>query len=326
MKRTIAILLALLLGLSLLAACGNEKQQPDAPDDLPAQGEPVQFERFTLTLEGGWMFYEKFGGDITLKLGGADAKIEMVLSSYASKDTSPQGRVDKLLADRAEAVQAEETVTYGDLEYFVVDNTAASNGSLYLVTAQDHTMLDKTWGEEPYVLEIRLVGATLKQAAPVLETIKLNAERLEITHEWPESEDVDLEHVSFTAKGGWYLYDKFDRPYSSSTKGKLKNDKLRPTATYMDISESRKSPQYQVEDEYGVRFMNKDAVRKDNVTINGIEWLVMESAQWKKTILITSWRPGLLMDQDGSIIVEIRDVGIDGAKPVLESIRLVADY
>ena len=322
MKRTIAMLLAMLLGLSLLAGCGG-KDDPENPDALKT-GEPIQFECYSLVLEGGWMFYEK-SSDVTLKLGDAESKIEMVLSNNAYKDLTPQVRLDKLLADHEEAVQG-ENVTYGDLEYFVVDNTAANYGTLYLVTSQERTMTDKTWGEEPYVLEIKLIGATLEQAAPVLETIKLNAEKLEISHEWPATEDVALEHLTYTAKSDWYLYEKFDRPYSSATKGKLKNDKLRPSATYMEIKEERKSPKYQVEDDYGVRFLNKDAEQKDNVTINGIEWLVMESAQWKKTILITSWRPGLLMDQDGSIVVEIRDVGIDGARPVLETIKLTAEY
>jgi len=92
----------------------------------------------------------------------------------------------------------------------------------------------------------------------------------------------------------------------------------------MEISEGSRSPKYEIEDDYGIRFMNKEAVQADNVTINGIEWLVMETSN--KVILVTSWRPGLLVDQDGCIKVEIRDVGIDGAMPVLETIRLTAEY
>ena len=325
MKRTLALLLALLLGLSLLAGCGKDKPtDPDTPD-VPANGEPIQFQYFSLTLEGGWIFYEN-SSDVKLKLGDDKSKVEMELSSYASKNLTPQVRLDKLLENHEDAVQAEETVTYGDIEYFVVDNTAAQYGHLYLISAQERTIIDKTWGEEPYVLEIELDGATLEQAAPVLETIKINPEKLEISHEWPESENVEMEHLTYTATGGWYLYNKFDKPFGRNTKGELKNDKLRPTATYMDIKSESRSPQYQIENDYGVRFMNKDAVQKDNVTINGIEWLVMEDAGKNKTILITSWRPGLLMDQDGSIVVEIRDVGIDGARPVLDTIKLTAEY
>ena len=193
MKRTIAMLLALLLGLSLLAGCSKEKE-PDAPD-VPAKGESIQFECYSLVLEGNWMFYEK-SSDITLKLGDADSKIKMTFSNNTYKELTPQVRVDKLLEIHKKAVQG-ENVTYGDLEYFLVDNTAENYGCLYLVTSKERTIIDKTWGEGPYVLEIKLDGATLEQAAPVLETIKLNAEKLEITHEWPETEDVEISNQFF---------------------------------------------------------------------------------------------------------------------------------
>ena len=315
MKRTIAMLLALLLGLSLLAGCGKDKpEDPDQPG-TPAGAGGKLLEDTCLTCEeaGGWVFYERSSG-LTLKLGGIDSKIEMELSDYTR--STPQERIDAQLKWYDNAAQAKENVTYNGIEYFVIEKT--DNKGFVLVSNR---------GEDDIcTLQVDIKGATLEQAAPALETVKLRGEEVEITYEWPETEDVEMEHLTYTAKGNWYLYDKFDRPYNKATKGKLKNDKLRPSATYMEIKEESKSPQYQVEDDYGVRFLNKDAVQKDNVTINGIEWLVMESAQWNKTILVTSWRPGLLTDQAGSIVVEIRDVGIDGARPVLETIKLTAEY
>jgi len=313
MKKTTAMLLAMLLGLSLLAGCGG-KEEPEKPDTPTGAGAKL-LEDTCLTCDeaGGWVFYERSSG-LTLKFGDIDSKIEMELSDYTR--STPQERIDAQLKWYDNSARAEENVTYNGIEYFVLQK--ADNKGFVLISNR---------GEgDICTLQIDIKGATLDQAAPVLETIKLRDEEAEITHEWPETEDVEMEHLTYTAKGNWYLYDKFDRPYNKATKGKLKNDKLRPSATYMEIKEESKSPQYQAEDDYGVRFLNKDAAQKDNVTINGIEWLVMESAQWSKTILITSWRPGLLADQAGSIVVEIRDVGIDGARPVLETIKLTAEY
>ena len=315
MKRTIAMLLALLLGLSLLAGCGSkdDPDNPDTPDNPKAGGRLLEDTYITCNEAGGWLFYERSSG-LTLKLGDIDSKAELKLEYYSS--STPQERIDNQLNWYDDSVQSTETVTYNGIEYFPI------------VLAEDRGfVLVSNKGEDDIcTLQITVKGATRSQAEPVLETVKLRDKEVEITHEWPESEDVEMEHLTYTAKSGWYLYDKFDRPYNRATNGKLKNDKLRPSATHMEIKEESKSPQYQVEDDYGVRFMNKDAVQKGNVTINGIEWLVMESAQWNRTILITSWRPGLLMDQDGSIVVEIRDVGIDGAKPILETIKLTAEY
>ena len=315
MKRTIAILLALLLALSLLAACGKDKpEDPDTPDTpVNAGGKLLEDTCLTCNEAGGWVFYERSSG-LTLKLGGIDAKVEMELNDYTR--STPEERIESQLKWYDNSVQAEENVTYNGIEYFVLEK---ADGKGFVLISNK--------GEgDVCTLQVDIKGATLEQAAPVLDTVKLRAEEVEITHEWPETENVEMEHLTYTAKGNWYLYDKFDRPYSSSMKGKLKNDKLRPSATYMEIKEERKSPQYQVEDDYGIRFLNKDAVQKDNVTIAGIEWLVMESAQWNKTFLVTSWRPGLLADQDGSIVVEIRDVGIDGARPILDTIKLTAEY
>jgi len=310
MRRTIAVLLALLLGLSLLAACGKEKDP-----EVPAQARGSLLEDTCLTCDeaGDWVFYERSSG-LTLKLGGIESKVEMELNAYTR--ATPEERIESQLNWYDNSVQAEENVTYNGIEYFVIEK--ADGKGFVLVSNKGEGDL--------CALQIDIKGTTLEQAAPVLDTVKLRGEEAEIKHEFPETEAVELKHLTYTAKGGWYLYDKFDRPYNSATKGKLKNDKLRPNATYMEIKEGSRSPQYEIEDDYGIRFLNKEAVRKDNVTINGIEWLVMEDAQWNKTFLVTSWRPGLLMDQDGNITVEIRDVDIDGAMPVLETIKLVAEY
>jgi len=310
MKRAIAVLLALLLGLSLLAGCGKEKD-PDVPAE--AGGSLLEDTCLTCNEAGGWLFYKRSSG-LTLKLGDIDSKIEMELKDYTR--STPEDRIESQLSWYDDSVQAEENVTYNGIEYFVIEK--AENKGFVLISKR---------GEgDICTLQVDIKGATLEQAAPVLETVKLRGEEVEITHEWPESEDVAMEHLTYTAKGGWYLYNKFDEPYSSSMKGELQNDKLRPSATYMKISEGSRSPQYEVEDNYGIRFLNKAAVQKDNVTINGIEWLVMEDSDRDKIFLVTSWRPGLLLDQDGNITVEIRNVGIEGARPVLETIKLTAEY
>ena len=313
MKRTIALLLALILGLSLLAGCGaKDPETPDNPDDpgTPA-GKLIKDKYFTLNEAEGWVFYER-SGSLVLKHGDPkDSKIKMDIQSATL--VTVQDKLDSTL--KAEGAVQGENLTYAGIEYLVVER--AERGEITLITAEAKPVADKD-DTLDLVLSIALSGATIEQAAPVLETLKINAAVAEIKQEFPENDPVDNDHFSYTATGGWHLYNKFDRPYSALTPGELRSNEFFPSA-YMEISWVFTEPDKAIET---INFAFSKSIKRDDVTIAGITYTVyadepgLGDKAAANTFLVAPVPSG------GTIKIRIQSVGAEGAMPVLETIKL----
>jgi hypothetical protein len=269
-----------------------------------ASGELVEYDYFTLNLEGGWIFYRRSGG-IELRYESPDSNKEMFINVNTNRPP------DEILAgtlDKDGAIQG-GNMTFGGVEYFVVE--LPERDRIFLISTKTLKIYDPGWDEdaEP-AFEITLDYATIEQAKPVLETLIMRNEITELVQEWPATEEVETEWFSFTAKDGWYLYKKFNEPYSIS---KL-NDLCHDDYGYIWISYSVSTAGYIVTDH--IPFANS-VEQQDNVTIGGIEYMVLEGSF--STWLVTTRGPELTPDEGGSITIELRGVAIDKARPVLET-------
>lgn len=317
MKKVLAVLFVLLLGLSLLAACGNEKNTDGTnTSGTPAKGERLKYEYFSFEEgAGGWMFWENSGGIELQNKGIEDAVI--TINAITNGDKTPAQRMEDYLAKNENNVQA-DTVTYSNIEYLAAINAAQQ--TTYLLTVQAAPLAGDSLAKE-CILEITIEKASLNQAAAILETLQINSEPYDYAaaYTWPESEDVELEYLTYTAKDGWYLYNKFDKPNNWRTSGELCNDDLDYTAVYMEFSVS--DIQTVNEEIERIKFAYTDATQGENVTIAGITYVQMEDeyAIW----LLTTDAPAFDPDTGGSITIRIdAESGIEGAKSVLETIKI----
>jgi len=318
MKRTLAILLALLLGLSLLAGCGKEKpEDPDNPGNadnpnVPAQGEPYQFEYYSFMLTDGWYFYDK-SASVELRNDGIEgASMKLYIYSGTAEE-----KMENNLAYNEGVIQ-EENVTLGDIEYIV--GTVESVNRIYLDSVETFTMVDEKWNsEKQYGVDVLLTKATIEQAAPVLETIEVNDKILEIKHEFPETQEVDSERFSYTASGGWYLYNQFDRPYLGSTKGELKKD-ASGVSPYMWVSYALGSIESTVERNVTTMKVSPEG---ETIDVNGVAWLVLSNEDGKTLILLSTGGPALDMEQKaGALSVRLSNSSVEEAMPILETLKL----
>ena len=97
---------------------------------------------------------------------------------------------------------------------------------------------------------------------------------------------------------------------------------VKPDYTYlgdynaqMEIEISTWTPQYSVES----LLENDDAVQVDNVTINGVEYMVVEYESLNKIWLFTSRGTVLEPEERSSIKITLENCGIEAAKPLLET-------
>jgi len=317
MKKLLAITLAMLFGLVLFAGCGaKDPVDPgstgstgDTGEPDPVTIEPLQYEYFSFLPVGDWFFYEKVSG-VKMKIGDVDSNVEMTITDYTSQDS--QAVVERRLNSFKDAVQG-ENVTFNGIEYFVVDDSAKVNGDIFLLSNRSE---DDLCG-----LEIVLHGATIEQAAPLLETLKINDAEIEIVHEWPESEAVETKYVTYTVQGGWYLYNKFDQPYANATPEQMRNDAFGDFGAELWISYSPGT----MTDNLDVfsSFLEVEPLN-DNVTINGIEYLQFANEDGL-TVLATTNGPALDMDKYGIIEIRIEDCSVADAMPVLETIVIKAN-
>jgi hypothetical protein len=302
-KKSIALLLALILGMSLLAGCGAKDPGTSSP-----AGEPLKLKFYSLILANDWIFYSN-SAYLSLKLGNPESNVKMDISS-ATLVTADKQLEDSLKKDGS--VQG-KNLTYANIEFFVVERTERKE--ITLITAKAHPVkdADKTLD---LVLRIELSGATLEQAEPVLKSLKINEETFAVVHTWPESEFVDLAHFSYTVKGGWYLHKKFEEPYSPSMQGRLKQDK---PLSYMEIDWYSSTPDKVIDI---INHAFASCIKRDDVTIAGITYEVYASDAGLGDVVARNTFLVAPIDSGGTIRINISSVGAEGAMSVLETIKL----
>ena len=117
---------------------------------------------------------------------------------------------------------------------------------------------------------------------------------------------IDEDYFSYAEAGGWYVDP--DRTYQ------LQNDGLGATSDYMDIKWKMMEPERLIEENILRAF--SDAERKDDVTVAGITYAVLESRYI--TFLVAPLKDA----SKGSLEIRIHDASVEDAMPVLESIQL----
>ena len=117
---------------------------------------------------------------------------------------------------------------------------------------------------------------------------------------------IDEDYFSYAEAGGWHVDP--DGTYS------LQNDGLGVTPDYMDISWKMLEPERLIAE--NILFAFSDAQRGDDVTVAGITYAVLESEH--TTFLVAP----LLDASKGSIEIRLHGVGVEGAAPVLETVKL----
>ena len=161
MKKTIAILLAMLLGLSLFAGCGKEKAEPEDETGF------VELEFVKYKPMGGW--YLRYEDD--------DEPYELVTDdpedgyiTFRSSDWSPNETLEDMKETYPDGVQ-KANVKINGIEYLVWDNNNDEWGNDTIVLIA--SLGSKLKADDDGNLEIDISYATLEQAMPVLETVKL---------------------------------------------------------------------------------------------------------------------------------------------------------
>jgi predicted small lipoprotein YifL len=193
MKRTLAILLALLLGLSLLAGCGKEptetpdndtgtaapadETQDETPEETEAPGDGrLQTEG---TVDAGFLTFELAGGwylSIISAMGSYNLNIDADgIAKNASllfekrEYSTPKEALDGMLRMFTTSVQKDDVVING-VKYLVLAFSAdRDDDQRWLVTSMGPELKE----DERGTILINLFACTQADAMPVLETVKI---------------------------------------------------------------------------------------------------------------------------------------------------------
>ena len=124
--------------------------------------------------------------------------------------------------------------------------------------------------------------------------------------EAPGPQTIDEDYFSYAEAGGWTVDP--DGTYE------LQNDTLGATSDYMNIKWKMMEPEELIEK--NILFAFSDAVPKDDVTVAGVTYKVMESKY--VTFLVAPLKDA----SKGSVEIRIHDASIEDAMPVLETVKL----
>ena len=162
MKKSIALSLVLIFGISLLIGCGSNKD-----NGSKNSAETIQLEYYSFALVKGWYLNDLVGSS------GCDVKNETLtgevkLGVHAIK--KPEEILPSIL-NQFEGNKQVDNVTIGGIEYFMVVNEERNTIDL---------LETKKGANAIAVFMHRLNNVSLEQATPLIETLKMNSEALEM--------------------------------------------------------------------------------------------------------------------------------------------------
>ena len=137
------------------------------------------------------------------------------------------------------------------------------------------------------------------------------------TTETPESNVVEKDFIKVTLAAGWEVYEERTTDTTIVITKADSDEFFKPEIKL--TSGTLNTPKEEMERWSGIY---KDGKQVDNVTINGIEYLVFrrDNSTGLKILMFTSNGAVLNENEKGYVTVELSSIEIEDAKPILETI------
>jgi hypothetical protein len=156
-RQSITLPLALLLGIILFVGCGGGNQK----------GETLQVEFYSFTLLKGWYLTDKSGSThYDVKNEAYNGKVVLGVNAVR-----PPEQILPDLINQFSGNKQIDNVTINGINYFVVENKDRNTIDL---------LESKKGANAIAIFSIRLNDISIEQATPLLKTLKMNGQKIEI--------------------------------------------------------------------------------------------------------------------------------------------------